>query len=127
MSNEELHEIICIVCPRGCNIIVHSIDGKIIDIKGYSCPQGKEYAKREVRMPVRTLMTVVKCKDGDLPVVSVKTSKPIPKEKLIEVSKYLANISVNAPVGIGDIIVKNILGLDADIIATRPCRKSSTI
>ncbi|ABN69373.1 protein of unknown function DUF1667 [Staphylothermus marinus F1] len=123
MSPDRIDEIICIICPRGCQIKVYSVNGKITRIEGYSCPRGKEYAIKEVKMPMRTLMTIVKCRGGDLPVVSVKTSKPIPKNKLIEVSKYLANIVVEAPVEIGDIIVRNVLGLNVDIVATRPCRK----
>lgn len=125
MSRERIDEIVCIICPRGCEIKVYSIDGEIIRVEGYSCPRGKEYAEKEVKMPMRTLMTVVKCRGGDLPVVSVKTSKPIPRDKLVEVSKYLANIVADVPVSIGDIIVKNVLGLDSDIVATRPCRKNS--
>ncbi|ADI31684.1 DUF1667 domain-containing protein [Staphylothermus hellenicus] len=123
MGNTRIDEIICTICPRGCRIKVYSVDGKITRVEDYGCPRGKEYAVKEVKTPMRTLMTIVKCRGGDLPVVSVKTSKPIPKNKLLEVSKYLANIVVDAPVEIGDIIVRNVLGLNVDIVATRPCRK----
>ncbi len=114
-------KVICIICPRGCEIRVKLADGKILGVEGYSCPMGKKYAEQEVCNPQRILMTIVKCENGDLPVVSVKTSKPIQKDKLLEVSKYLAKIVVKPPIRIGDIIVKNVLGLGVDIVATRPC------
>ncbi len=116
-------KVLCIVCPRGCEVKVVIEDGEIKSIEGNACPRGAEYAITEIKSPRRVLMSVVKCKGGDLPVVSVKTDKPIPKDKLLEVSKYLANIEVEAPVEIGDVIVENILGLGANIVATRPCRK----
>ncbi len=114
-------KIICIICPRGCEIKVKLANGKIIGIEGYTCPMGKKYVEQEVYNPKRTLMTIVRCENGELPVVSVKTTKPIPKDKLLEVSKYLAGIKVKPPIRIGDVIVRNVLGLDTDIVATRPC------
>jgi CxxC motif-containing protein len=119
----EVREVICIICPRGCRIKVYTSGGEIVKVEGYTCPRGLEYAIQEVKNPRRILMSVVKCRGGDLPVVSVKTDKPIPRDKLLDVSRYLANIVVDAPVNIGDVIVKNVLGLGANIVATRPCRR----
>jgi len=113
--------VICIICPRGCEIRVRLIDGKIIGVEGYSCPMGKKYAEQEVCSPKRVLMTIVKCENGDLPVVSVKTSGPVPKDKLLEISRYLAGIKVKPPIRIGDVIIRNVLDLGVDIVATRPC------
>jgi len=120
---KQVKKIICIVCPRGCEITVELEDGKIKSIKGYSCPLGKQYAEKEVANPERILMSIVKCVGGDLPVVSVKTVKPIPLSRIIEASKALADIVVEAPVKIGDKIVENLLGLGVDVIATRPCHE----
>ncbi len=121
MKNCIEKRIICIICPRGCEIRVRLVDGKIISVEGYSCPMGKKYAEQEVCNPKRVLMTIVKCENGDLPVVSVKTSEPIPKDRLLEVSKYLVGIKVKPPIRIRDIIIRNVLGLGVDIVATRPC------
>jgi CxxC motif-containing protein len=51
--------------------------------------------------------------------VSVKTTKPVPKDKIFEVMKEIDKLSVAAPTKIGDIVKKNILGLDSDIIITK--------
>jgi CxxC motif-containing protein len=116
-------EIICIICPRGCRIRVEKDERGRIKVSGYGCPRGREYAIQEITNPQRILISVVKCIDGDLPVVSVKTDKPIPRDKLVEASKILANIVVKAPVNIGDVILEDLLGLGVRVVATRPCKR----
>ncbi|MCD6562520.1 MAG: DUF1667 domain-containing protein [Thermoproteales archaeon] len=113
----------CIVCPQGCEIEVVISDNEIKEIKGFKCIRGKRYVTEEVLAPKRTLITVLHCKNGDYPTVSVKTSKPIPKEKMFEILEYLSKIVLEAPVDIGDIVIRNIFDSGVDIIATRPCRK----
>ena len=48
-------EYICIVCPKGCHIVV---DGE--NISGYTCLRGLNYVKQESIDPRRTLTTTVK-------------------------------------------------------------------
>ncbi|EMT39115.1 Uncharacterized protein with conserved CXXC pairs [Thermoanaerobacter thermohydrosulfuricus WC1] len=115
----ELKEITCIVCPLGCRIQVEMERGEIKSVKGYSCSRGLEYAKNEVTMPKRTITTSVRAIGGHLPLLSVRTKEPVPKEKIQEIMLELAKVEVKAPVKIGDVVVKNILGTGVDIIATR--------
>lgn len=112
-------EITCIICPIGCRLIVEYEDDTILDIDGFECKKGKKYASEELFNPVRTLTTTIIVKDGEIPLVSVKTDKPIPKDKLFEVMDAVSEIEVKAPVSIGDFLVKNVLGLNADIVATK--------
>ena len=49
--------------------------------------------------------------------VSVKTSIPIPKDKIFEVMGEIRKVSVEAPVKIGDVIISDLFS--ADIIATK--------
>ena len=51
--------------------------------------------------------------------VSVKTSTSIPKGKIFEVMAEIEKVSVNAPVHIGDIVIKDVLGTGSDIVATK--------
>ncbi len=117
-------KITCIVCPMGCEITVKLRGDEIIEVSGARCPRGRDYAIEEVRDPKRIVMSVVKCVNGDLPTVSVKTSRPVPKRAIWDVMKLLAQIEVEAPVEVGQVIVENVLGLGVDIVATRPCRKT---
>jgi len=107
----------------GCKITVKLRNGEIVGVEGASCPKGKDYAIEEVKSPKRYVMSVVKCKNGDLPTVSVKTDKPVPKDMIWKIMDILSRIEVEAPVEIGSIIVENVLGLGVNIVATRPCRK----
>lgn len=111
-------EIICIVCPIGCHMKVSKDDSSHI-VTGNKCPRGKEYAIKELTNPTRVLTTTVKIKRGKLNRLPVKTKEPIPKDKIFECMKVINSIDVEAPVSIGDIIVKNILDTNVDIIATR--------
>ena len=34
----------CIMCPMGCEMTVTVENGKVIDVKGNTCPRGAKYA-----------------------------------------------------------------------------------
>jgi len=91
-----------------------------IVVRGNECKRGEGYARNEFHHPMRGLTTTLRVRrNGELRVVPVKASQPIPKEKLMECMEYLKKVEVEAPVKIGQVIVKNILRLGVDIIATR--------
>ena len=113
-------ELTCIVCPRGCALTVTIGEGKeILAVEGNLCPRGKTYATDECTNPMRTVTSTVRCDNGE--VVSCKTSAPIPKDMVFEVMKEINNAFAPCGVKIGDVIIKNVLGTGADIIAT--CNK----
>ena len=110
--------IICVGCPKGCRIKIEDEDGKIKNISGYGCDKGKEYAREEYKNPTRILPTTVIVENGELPLVSVKTEKPIPKKYLLPAMKEISRARVEAPVKIGDIIIKNVKNTGINVIAT---------
>ena len=106
----------CIVCPMGCPLTVEKTsDG--FKVSGNTCPRGEKYAIAECTAPTRTLTTIVPVAGEDM--VSVKSSAPLPKEKLFDAVKELGAITLKAPARIGDIVVKNILDTGVDIVATK--------
>lgn len=113
-----LKTIRCIVCPTGCEIQVREINGEIT-YEGYTCNRGLEYAKDEFLAPKRILTTTMLVENGLLPLIPVRTNKPIPKQKLKEVLREIVKITLKAPIKMGDVLVENVLGLDANIIASR--------
>jgi len=119
-------KILCIVCPTGCELEAVKKEGtnEIISIEGSRCPKGKEYANREIADPRRVLITVVNVKGGRLPIVSVKTAKPIPKHMLSDAVRAVSRIEVDAPVNAGDIIINNLLGTGIPVIATNNIGKT---
>jgi CxxC motif-containing protein len=94
-------------------------DNKVTNIIGYGCSRGKQWGIEEATSPKRVVMSVIKVRKGDLPTVSVKTDKRMPKERIRDVMKMLARLEVEAPIHMGQIIVKDIFGLGVNIIATR--------
>jgi CxxC motif-containing protein len=116
-------EIICICCPMGCYLAVDYIGTTIRGVSGNRCKVGLKYAEKEISDPERTLTTNVKVKNGHLPLVSVRTSKPIPKNIIFDVMDLLAKVEVKAPIKIGEPIVKNIFNTGVNIVATKNISK----
>jgi len=105
----------CIVCPAGCSLEVE-LDGKnVVNVKGNTCIRGEVYAKAECTHPERTVTSTVRCDDNS--VVSVKTDRPIPKEKVEECMKIINKKIAHLPVLIGDVIIKDVFG--SNIVATQ--------
>lgn len=109
----------CIMCPLGCEMTVTIEDGKVTDVKGNTCPRGPKYAHDEVTAPKRMLTSTVAVEGGLLPLLPVVSASVLPKERILDCAAYLRGVTVKAPVKTGDIIVKDILGLGVDIIASR--------
>ena len=104
----------CIVCPIGCSLEVELEDGKVVSVKGNTCPRGEKYAISECTNPERMVTTTVRCENGM--VLPVKTDKPIPKDKVFECMKIINKTKVDLPVRVGDVIIENVFG--SNIIAT---------
>lgn len=114
-----MREMICIVCPKGCRLSVDERpDGEIL-VTGNSCNRGIPYAKKELTNPTRVVTSTVKITGGIHKRLPVKTSFDIPKYLNFAVMKELEKVEVQAPVKVGTVIVPNILGTGADIVATR--------
>lgn len=120
----EQNKIICVSCPIGCRMTVQSKDGKITSVIGNACPKGIKYAQEEFINPRRILPTTVKVVGGELPLVSVKTEKAIPKKLLLEAMAEIAEIEVNAPVKIGQVIKDDLLGTGVNLVATRNIKRA---
>jgi CxxC motif-containing protein len=112
-------EIICIVCPTGCRIHVSGDDPQALSITGNECKRGKEYALKEITDPRRTLITTVQLNHGRLRRLPVRTNVEIPKRSLFPCMEIINRAEVEAPVEVGQVIISDILGTGADIVATR--------
>jgi len=120
-----LNKVICVRCPRSCVISVLIEEGTIKSIEGYGCRLGLEYAKEEVTNPKRTVCSTVRIIGGRYPRLPVRTSEPVPKEKIKEVINQLKGLTVKAPVRRGDVILRNVAGTGADIIAEMDVEETS--
>ena len=112
-------QITCIVCPIGCKIMVNKKGDKVEICSGNKCKKGIDYATYEALDPRRVLTTSVLVEDGEWPLVSVKSSKPIPKEKIFDILKEIKKVKIKAPVKLGYIIIKDVAKTGIDIISTK--------
>ena len=95
----------CIMCPMGCEMTVTIENGAVTNVTGNTCPRGAKYANDEVTAPKR-MLTVV-------------STNVLPKERIMDCARFLRSVKVTAPIKTGDVVVKDILGLGVDIIASR--------
>lgn len=107
----------CIVCPKGCRIECTPVDGAYA-FSGNACKKGADYALAELTHPMRTLCTTVRSAFPGTPVIPVRGSKPVPKDRVMELMRALADVVVDTRVSVGDVIVPQIGGLDCDILST---------
>ena len=61
---------------------------------------------------------------GEIAMVSVKTNDVIPKSIIFDALALLKGKTIDAPIGEGDVVVKDILGTGVDFVATKTVRKS---
>lgn len=115
----EKRELTCVACPLGCSITV-TLDeaGNVLEVTGNTCKRGDAYARTECTSPTRMLTTTVKVEGGKAPVVPVKSANPIPKGMMMDCMEVINKAVIKAPVKIGDVAVKDILGTGVDIVAT---------
>ena len=112
-----MKELVCIVCPNGCTLHIEG-DGKNIKISGQNCKKGLTFAQNEITNPMRSICSTVRTAFSEIPVLPVKVSCEIPKDKIFEVMQAINGVTVRERIGTGDIIIKNVCGTNADIIAT---------
>ena len=116
-------KLVCISCPRGCEMTV-TIKNDEVSVAGNRCKRGEAYAHAEMTCPMRTLTSSIFVDGGDYPLLSVRTREPIPKSKLAEGLEVLRHLRAQAPINIGDTVLKNFVGTGIDLVATRKVQKA---
>lgn len=111
-------KLICINCPRGCELNVEKVNGEY-EVTGNFCVRGKTYAVNELTNPLRTVTTTIAIDSKKYIRLPVISTNPVPKDKVLEVVKSLGSVKVKAPIKMGEVIVKSVLGLESDIIASK--------
>ena len=108
----------CILCPNGCEITVEHENGAISACSGNQCPNGRDYAQQELQDPRRMLTTSVLVSGGDRPLVSVRLTKPIPRELMFPAMEQIKTLCLTAPVEPGTVLLENLFGTGSDLITT---------
>lgn len=109
-----MKQFTCIICPKGCMILADESG-----IKGAGCERGIRYVEEEMKNPTRVLTSTVRITGANLPRLPVKTSKPIPKNMIMRAAALLNDVTIDAPIKNGDVVLADILGTGADLVATK--------
>ncbi len=112
-----MREMTCITCPNGCTLQVEEKGGEIF-VTGNRCKRGQAFAEAELRHPMRTICSTVRTVFPEVPVVPVRVSGEIPKEKIFDVMAEINKVRLDRSVSRGEVLIADVLGLGADIIVT---------
>ena len=116
-KNKEPKKLVCIVCPRGCTLEISEKDGEY-SVSGNFCKRGAEFAISEMTEPKRTICSTVRTVFPGVPVLPVRVSAEIPKNRIFDVMKEINSFVLEKHVSRGEAVIENVLGLGVDIIAT---------
>jgi CxxC motif-containing protein len=114
----ETKYITCTICPLGCRIAVRGGSGEDVSAEGAGCRRGEAYAREELIRPVRILTSTAVVSGGACLLVPLRSSRPIPKTLLTVCMEEINRLRLRTPVWRGEILIRNVLGTGADIIAT---------
>jgi len=114
-----IRKMTCIECPVGCQLEVDEEGGHLVKLTGNKCEKGEVYARQEIENPTRLLTTTVLAEGLEPKLVPVRTSQPIPKARLLEAMALINRVHLTHPVNVGDVIIKDLLSLGVDLVATR--------
>ena len=115
-----IEHYLCIGCPLGCRLEVEADEeGDIVEVRGFDCKRGKDYAHQEHTAPQRMVTTTVRVQGGQWARLPVKTREAVDKSLIQDVVQQVQVLTIQAPVEMGDIILENVLESGVDIIATR--------
>ena len=110
-------KMICINCPKGCELeVVQAADGTVT-VTGHTCPRGEAYGRAELVNPTRMVTGLVRVAGMRKP-LPVKTRTAIPKGKIDATLFAMHQATVQLPVRIGDVIIPDVAGTGIDVVAT---------
>jgi CxxC motif-containing protein len=112
-----MKEFVCIVCPNGCRLRVEQA-GDAFTVSGNTCERGEAFAISEMTNPQRSVTSTVRTAFAEVPVLPVRTAKDIPKGRVTDLMRLLAGVTVEESLGIGEVVVKDALGLGVDVVAS---------
>ena len=94
-------------------------NGRVVKVTDSQCPKGEKYAISEIENPSRILTSAVSGLGLSFKMIPVRTDNPIPKSRIFEAMKEVKKIRVKRPLSAGEVLVKNFLGLNINLISTR--------
>ena len=114
---DDISEIICITCPKGCNAKVWQEEGSI-KIRGKICRKGRAYVEQEFFEPKRVLTTTVVVENSHAKRLPVRTAESIPKKDMFRAMGQINRTKVSPSIRVGEVIISNLLNTGVDVISS---------
>ncbi len=114
-----IDRLTCVLCPVGCELEVGGDAAGELQIIGNQCDKGVPFAQEEVLHPQRNLATSIPVRGTAAKMVSVRLTRPVPREIVFPVLAEIAKLRPEAPVRRGQVLIVDVLGTGADVVATR--------
>ena len=118
-EHDAVDRLTCVLCPVGCELEVGTGPAGGVQVTGNQCDKGVPFAEEEVLRPKRNLATSVPIRGTVSRMVSVRLSGPVPREMIFPILAEIAKLRPEAPVRRGQVLIADVLGTRADVIATR--------
>jgi CxxC motif-containing protein len=93
--------------------------GEVKNVSGNQCKKGPKHARKEVTFPGRVLTTTMRTDIPDIPLVPVRSSEELPKDRLMDCMAEINTKTITGGVKLGKPVIKSLLGLGVDIVACR--------
>jgi len=110
-------ELICIVCPKGCHLLVDEQND--YKVTGQGCARGEQYGKIELQNPTRVITSTVRVSGALHRRCPVKTDRAIPKGLIADAMELLGRVILRAPVKLGQVVCGDVCGTGARFVSTR--------
>ena len=114
-----LDRLTCVLCPVGCELEVRKDEAGELDVQGNQCDKGAPFAVEEILHPKRNLATSVPIRNTAAKMVSVRLGDRVPREMIFPILAEIAKLRPEVPVCRGQVLIADVLGTGADVIATR--------
>ena len=113
----------CTTCPSECALTIETrIDENgvehVLSVQGNRCARGRKFAEQEIIRPMRILATTIMVRGGDEKLLPVRTAHPIPRDLHLRAMQDIRHASVTAPVRMGDVVMRDLLGTGVDLVAS---------
>ena len=110
----------CTTCPLECKLTVNVDErGGFIAVVGNRCPRGENFARQELVMPLRVLTSTVRVAGSrTAALVPVRSDRAFDLAKHKQAVQELHGLRCRPPLRMGDVLLRDVAGTEAAIIAT---------
>jgi CxxC motif-containing protein len=126
MPEAKTEQFVCIGCPMGCPLQLVHEGSEIREVSGHECNRGAKYARQEFTEPRRGLSTTVRIAGARWDRLPVKVAGQVHKARVREAARAIHALRVEAPVRLGQVLLKDLLGEKGlDVVATRSMERAT--